>query len=171
MGSGKSLAGLALIFGLVGVGLGGYTFYSQIIVPIMNPPPDPYVPSTWYDQNLAFVDALPSAERANITDLNVIINVKTGEGVNFYYNGVADLFGDLAYMGFAIGIDGTRIVDSSISVYLTGEGFENYQIPVSIIYSSNTITQGIHNITILFSGSNESQSVLRNRLLVQTYKI
>lgn len=68
-----------------------------------------------------------------------------------------------------IGIDGTSISDSHIGVYITAGALDTTQIPVSIVYSSDTITPGIHNITVIFNSGDSSQAVLRSRLLVQTY--
>jgi len=113
MGDNKGLLGLALILGLAGVGLSGYT----VIVSIAGPPSDQYIQNSWYKQNLGLVYALPSQEIGTIPNLNTSISVKSGEGVVFYYNGVADLYG-WAYMNFWIAIDGITISDSHISLYI-----------------------------------------------------
>ena len=168
MAKGRGLAVLGVLLGLIGTGLGGYTFLTQVVFTDVDSSTESYVQGSWYDQKLSFVDALPSQEIGNITDLNVLINVKSNESVVFYYNSVADLYG-WAYMNFWIAIDGSRISDSHIGVYITAEEYDTTQIPVAIVYSSSSITQGIHNITVAFNAIDTSQAVLRSRLFVQTY--
>ena len=91
MENNKSIIIMAIIFGLTGIGLSGYYIYSQIM--LINDLPSEYNPSSWYVQHLGIVVALPSQEKRDIPDLNITISLNDGEGVVFYYNGLADLTG------------------------------------------------------------------------------
>ena len=66
-------------------------------------------------------------------------------------------------------IDGTTISDSHIGLYVTADPFEGNQFPVSITYASGSISQGFHNVSVMFNANNTNQAVFRSRFFIQTF--
>jgi len=168
MAKGKGLAVLALIFGISGLGLG---LYSYIL--IQTPTTEitrSGIHRTWYNYDKTTYFSNPTSTNITIADLLINFSVEPNEYLYLNYVGEACAqTGFLSYVQVWFELDGVILdgpEDPDFYYITTGNRISG---PVSLQHSLDNITLGIHNITISFLGSDPTNYLQKQSLLVQTY--
>ncbi|MFW9949648.1 MAG: hypothetical protein ACFFKA_05945, partial [Candidatus Thorarchaeota archaeon] len=123
MGNGKGLAVLAIILGVIGIGMGGYAIISQIFTPKVEIKESNY----WYAQQ-GYQDLW--GEWSSFENLSLIISVVTGEKVFVSYTGKLTIFN--AYAKFQIAVNDIQEPASEAYLY-TGTSFTIIQVSLQYI--------------------------------------
>lgn len=165
---GKGLAVLALIFGISGLGLGLYSFI------LIHTPTTEITRSgihrTWYNYNQTTYYTDPASVAITIVDLLINFSVETNEYVYVNYVGEAT-----AQTGSFSFVHGWFELDGNV---LGGQEYPDFYFlttgnrtvgTVSLQHSLDNVTPGIHNITIRVLGSDPTNYLQKQSLLVQTY--
>lgn len=162
---GKALGISALIFGLIGAGLGGYVFVTSIVFPTVEITETPSIQNTWFI-NKTTQCTLGVFAYAYLSPNSHVISVNPGESVYILFTGYLRLETTATHADFAIYIDGTLKTYSLITRTSTG----TERMMVSIQYGVSWISPGTHNISVWGEADLASQVIYRTALLVQTYK-
>ena len=168
MTKGKGLAVLALIIGISGLGLG---LYSYIL--IQTPTTEitrSGVHRTWYTYDQTTYYTNPASFAITMVDLLINFTVETNEYAYVNYVGEACAQnGSLSYLHVWFEVDGVILGgsdDPDFYFLTTGDRIVG---SVSLQHSLDNLTLGIHNITIRALGSDPTNYLQKQSLLVQTY--
>jgi len=168
MAKGKGLAVLALLFGISGLGLGLYSF-----ILIQTPTTEitkSGIHRTWYNYDQTTYYTNPASFAITMVDLLINFAVETNEYAYVNYIGEACAqTGSLSYVHVWFELDGVILggpEDPDFLYITTGDRISG---PVSLQHSLDNITLGIHNVTISFLGSDPTNYLQKQSLLVQTY--
>jgi hypothetical protein len=161
---GKKLGISALIFGLIGAGLGGYSFVNTFFQP--TEVVSPSIQDTWFVYDMPGT-TLGDGVYDYLEPTSLIISVNPNESVYMLFT---------CYIRFD-----TTATDAHIEIYLDGSSVNTFyyitrtstgieRVPVSIQYGDSTISSGTHNVSVWGYSNIADQWVYRCALLVQTYK-
>ncbi|MFW9972909.1 MAG: hypothetical protein ACFFDF_22170 [Candidatus Odinarchaeota archaeon] len=156
---GNKLGISALIFGLIGAGLGGYVFVANTFFPVRSS-----IQNTW------FIYDMPGTELGDgvfdyLEPTSLVISVNPNENVYILFT---------CYITFD-----TTATEAVINIYIdtisviwywimrTSTGQE--RVPVSVQYGG-AISSGTHNVSVWGYSDIANQWCYRCALLVQTYK-
>jgi len=168
MSNGKGLSIIALLVALSGLGLGIYTFVFPS-VQVQVPDTNFEIQETWFKSYSTDFYTNPIATFLVIDALRINFNVSLGESVYLLYIGMAAVFG----AGFSL-IQINFVVDGTVETHPIGpqlifasEGADQYG-SVSL-QTIKTLSPGLHNVTISVWGTNSTNGVTQNTLLIQTF--
>lgn len=168
MSNGKGLSILALLIAISGLGLGIYTF---VFPPIQVQVPDTNfeIQETWFNSYSTDVYTNPVATFIVIDPLRINFTVNPGESVYFLYIGLAAVFGaGLSLIQINFELDGT-ILTHPLGPQLIFASNSADQYGSVALQTTKTLSPGLHNVTISVWGTNSSNGVTQNNLLVQTF--
>ena len=178
--SGVVIAIIGLIIGAAGLGVGAYsyiTFQAQIealddrLDDVEDGLEDRSVQKTWYDEVL--VDWKPSATYTNETITDLSINIQVGENeavyILFVTRVTSFVYSQYAAMSFRFTIDGV-IINKPYTAAGSHDQKDNHQYtPVVLQYSTNTLSEDSHTISVAVESRQSSAYARHCTLLVQTY--
>ncbi|MFX0004840.1 MAG: hypothetical protein ACFFAA_13665 [Promethearchaeota archaeon] len=168
MSSGKALSIVALIIGISGLGLGIYTFVFppvQVQVPNNNFE----IQETWFNYYSTDVYTNPIASFIVVDPLRINFTVNPGEMAYFLYIGMAAVFGSgLSLIQINFVLDGI-IQTHPIGPQLIFASKDADQYGSVALQTTKTLSPGSHNLTISLWGTNSSNGVTTNSLLIQTF--
>lgn len=178
--SGVAIAIIGLIIGGAGLGLGAYSyinFQAQIdaldgkIDDVEDIVDEISVRGMWYDELIA--DWQPSAINTNetITGLSVTFTINEGEKAYFLFVSRVHYFGAAGYnwMLFRFALDGVIINSPAQAAGSTNLDETAQFIPVSLQYSTDTLSTGTHTVTIVSESRTLTAYARTSTLMVQTY--
>jgi hypothetical protein len=166
MSNGKGLGILALLIGISGLGLGIYTL---VFPPVQVQDTDFGIQETWFSYYTTDVFTNPPASFIFIDPLTINFTVNSGESVYILYVGMAAVFGaGLSLIQINFVLDGT-ILTYPIGPQLIFASNSADQYGSVALQTTRTISAGFHNVTISIWGTNSSNGVTSNSLLVQTF--
>ncbi|TFF83713.1 MAG: hypothetical protein EU552_02845 [Promethearchaeota archaeon] len=166
MANGKGLIITALLFGLIGAGLGGYAFFQTTLAPLFGLSEQPSDTETWYDE-VYQISILQDSTPVPLTGLSVVITTSEVVSLHVLYTGYARIntvLGDDVYM--AIYINDVRETDE---YYVNAFGVattERYDIDLQ--YYNSSLPVGTYNITVWAEVDDTSTVFFMNSLFVQT---
>jgi len=170
----SGLSIIAIVISILCIGLSGFVFFQSFI----------YVPTTqenraWYDyEGLWNVQPASLANPATLAGLEVIFDVREGESVYFSFTCYVDLDIESShrYIYFWFAINGTKIKNPSMSVYLPkldddwdGGAYKLTQIPVNLQHYNSTIGPGTYSLTVKVTCQFSNDECQQNTLFVQTF--
>ena len=166
---------LALILALGALSLQLYTTF--IIVPDLTnqveSTTEPSITQTKYVNNSAIIKTNPVLTDISIPDLSIKIDVGKDDSVYIEFSsrvGVWEISG-WNYVEVYLAIDNEKIEDAHNKFLInTGSGGSANIVPMTIQYSTSSLSKGEHTITVIIYGANIQNYVNLNTLLVQTYK-
>ena len=165
---GSGLAILALIVGIVAIGLGGYNFYVQTTQTVEE------IGNTWYKSEPDFFTCTIANTYTTFSDLTIQFNINAGESAYFSYNGwifmrLNSPDTGLVYLRVYFSLDGQRLESPHIRAQDYYDGIHYLNRPASLQYFNSSLSPGVHNITIVLYGNYEFNGVRESTLFVQTY--
>jgi hypothetical protein len=162
---GKGLGIAALIFGLIGAGLGGYVFVTNTLFPPTGVVESPSIQDTSF---IYYTNALTLGNSIYdyLDPISLIISVNSNESVYILFTCYVRINSPATEVYLSIYIDGT----SEIYFIITRTSIGLERIPVSIQYGDSTISSGTRNVSVWGYADNVGQFCYRSALLVQTYK-
>jgi len=117
---------------------------------------------------------LTSGSVTEIPEILIDFTANLGETVHFLYTGTA-LVNTSLYLAqpvqlqFQLVLDGTTISHGFTNLITPDMSGENFTVPITLAYTSDTISGLQHNLTVrVYSGANDA-AVYKNKLLVQTF--
>ncbi len=165
----STISVIALLFGLAGLSVG---VISLILPSTPSQQEGVRVTGIWFSES-GDPFYLTSGSATEIPNLLIDFSANSGETIHFLYTGTALLdtspyFGQPAQLQFQFVLDGN--VFSSFTNLITPDmSGENFTVPITLAYTSDTISGLQHNITVrVYSGANDA-AVYKNKLLVQTF--
>ena len=163
----QKTAAVALIFGIIGMGLAGYMFYENKFLPGPEAPTEGSIKNTWYTNKTGmFGIQLNIGSVGYLANLSISASVNSGENIYVLFTAYLRLWPAVSEAFFYIYMDGvdvsyhTRIdrIDTSI----------DQRFSVSLQWGSTTITAGTHNVSVW--GYADGQAYIYTcGLLVQTF--
>jgi len=161
---------ITLILSLAALSLSVITF----ILPGTPPQQDDVrVTGIWFSESDdAFY--LTSGSVTEIPDILIDFKANPGETVHFLYTGTALLNTSLyiaqpAQLQFQLVLDGFTISHGFTNLITPDMSSENFTAPITLTYTSDTISGLMHNLTVkVYSGAHDA-AVYKNKLLVQTF--
>jgi hypothetical protein len=160
---GKGLGVAALIFGLIGAGLGGYVFVANTFFPSTGESPS--IQDTWFIYDVGPCK-LGDFVYNYFDPISLVISVNPNESVYILFTCYVRLDTTATDAYISIYIDGVNQIYFLITRTSTG----TERIPVSIQYGKSTLSSGAHNVSIWGYSNIANQECYRCSLLVQTYK-
>ena len=163
--SASTIAIIALIIGILAGATAVYALYNVNGIQIPSPSgiQDIY---TLEDQTYYYTNPI-TPTFVPVNNLNITFEVGSGETVFFFYSGLFVLLGpgsEFLHLWFSI--DGVRVPEvkaaAEMNVTLTAA------FSVSLSYYNNTLTPGTHNVSVIIRGTDTSNSIRENLLMVQT---
>lgn len=161
--SGKGLAIFAVIFGILGSALGGYSAFT-----LLTDTDATNIKGTWYETDNAH---LCSGGWEYLDTLEVIFTVNPGENVYLLYNSYVKVEGFYCY--FELHIDGTQ---EGYQMQITtddGGTFERFSVTLQHFIPSTSVEAaigyGTHNATVYINADNAASIITSNSLFVQTF--
>ncbi|MFX1233953.1 MAG: hypothetical protein ACFFBY_05270 [Promethearchaeota archaeon] len=166
MSKGKGLSILALLIALSGLGLGIYTF---VFPPVQVSDTNFEIQETWFNSYSTDVFTNPIASFIVIDPLLLNFTVNPGESVHFLYIGMAAVFGGgLSLIQINFVLDGT-IQAHPVGPQCIFASDSADQYGSVALQATKILSPGLHNVTISVWGTNSSNGVTSNSLLVQTF--
>ncbi|MBD3215964.1 MAG: hypothetical protein GF311_25355 [Candidatus Lokiarchaeota archaeon] len=161
-GKGIAIVALALVIGTI-----GFLLYSMVILE-----PESTIRGTWYDSNETRYNTNPTLTLITIPDLSITFEKQPGESVYILFSSRAGVWedGGWEYIEVYLAIDGNRIneANNKFLLYTSSGGSANI-VPMTLQYTANELSNGVHEVTVIIYGSHSSNYVDSNTLLVQTY--
>ncbi|MBY9005917.1 MAG: hypothetical protein KGD63_04080 [Candidatus Lokiarchaeota archaeon] len=161
----QKTATLGLIFGILGLGLGGYIFVESKILPMLGIPSGDSIKNTWYIGNVVASPITGSIEY--LFPFSLIITVNSGEnmygsftGYTLFNVGVAEVYLYVYIDGIYSSGDYMRITRTDTS------GDERYSFAFQ--WFINTISAGTHNISMWGRMAGGTGYLYTGNLLIQT---
>ncbi|MFX1346667.1 MAG: hypothetical protein ACFFBC_07450 [Promethearchaeota archaeon] len=161
--SGKGLAIFAVIVGILGAALAGYSAFILFTATDAT-----NIKGTWYATDNSHVCS-GGWEYLDTLELNFTVN--SGENVYLFYNSYVKVEGFYCY--FEIHIDGSQVgyqMQITTDDNLTFERFSvalQHYIPSTLVEAS--IGYGAHNASIYVNADNSSTIIASNSLFIQTF--
>lgn len=146
MSSSKGLSVFALIIGIIGLGLAGYTFF--LVLPIQTVKEQTSVQNMWSTSYNG-----PSIDVYNvdtiIPNLSVEATVYSGESLHVLYNTnvFMDCDGAIEILFVYVSLNGQKVGESATNFGANHD--HNIWGQLSLQYSNSTISAGIYNISII----------------------
>jgi len=161
---------ITLLLSLAALSLSVMTF----ILPGTPPQQDDIrVTGIWFSES-DDVFYLTSGSVTEIPEILIDFTANLGETVHFLYTGTA-LVNTSLYLAqpvqlqFQLVLDGTTISHGFTNLITPDMSGENFTVPITLAYTSDTISGLQHNLTVrVYSGANDA-AVYKNKLLVQTF--
>jgi len=154
----KTVGALALILGVIGVGLGGYVFVTDTFFPA-----ESSLQNTWFVQQDSSC-SLGYNSYSYLSPNSHLISVGQGESVYILFTGYHVSFGaSSAY--YAIMLD--DVLQTYTILTSTGTGTE--RMTIAIQYGISGLSAGTYNISVWGYATIDMQSCYGSALLVQTY--
>ena len=167
MGNGKGFAIIALILALGSILLAGFPY----IQPYIFPATDPKIDSVWYSE--ARSNYNPITSYTAIPDLDIIINVETGQNVFVSFNSQAILQTDGTYQYIAIHVmnNDALVAPSWTQIADRASAGSVIRHSLNLQYTIASLSTGSYNITIaVVTGTMIGNSIEDCSLLIMTYK-
>jgi len=161
---GKALGISALIFGLIGAGLGGFVFVTNTIFPMVGITETPSVQKTWFIQREGACE-LGEFSYAYLSPISHVISVHQGESAYVLFTGYHRYSVEGLEAYYAIMLDDLTQTYTLISRTSTG----TERVIISMQYSFSGLPPGTYNISIWAYSNTALQYCYRAALLVQTY--
>ena len=172
---GSGLAILALLVGIVAIGIGGYNFYVQTTQTVEEPTQTvEEIGNTWYKSEPDYFRCSIANTYKTFSDLTVQFNISSGESAYFSYNGwifmrLNSPTQGLIYLRVYFSLDGQRLESPHIRAQDYYDGSTYIHLPASLQHFNSSLSPGVHNITIVLYGNFEFNGVRESTLFVQTY--
>ncbi len=165
---GSVLAILALIVGIVAIGIGGYNIYVQTTQTIDE------IGNTWYKSEPNLFTCSPAYAYKTFSDLTIQFNISSGESAYFSYNGwifmrLTSPTTGITALAVYFSLDGRRLESPHIEAQDYYDGVTYLKFPASLQYFNSSLSPGVHNITIVIYGNYNINGVRDSTLFVQTY--
>ncbi len=159
MSKSSVLAVLALIVGASGVGLGAY----QILLVT---PSQSGIKNTWYsfDKDSHYAGQAPLD--IAIDSLLIIFSVSSGESVYLHFNTMLHVPGSVSFI-FNFVVDSVILLGSLYPDWIIEQ--TNSTLAVSLQLSLDSVSAGVHNVTIGIYSRDAVNYISSSSLLVQTY--
>ena len=134
MAKGSALAIVALLIGIGGLSVGGYSLFSVLT--------ESGVHRTYYDQKLDTYTTPSSLNWYDIPDISILFQVDAGESVYFSFTCIAliDPLTAVAQMSFRLKIDGFSIIDSWATVGPTSTGISDIFLSVALQWRNASLS-------------------------------
>ena len=168
MGKGTGLAIIALIIGLGGLGVG---FYSVIILPttiIQEVSGESKINQIWtVEQPTGYY---PSGSYYDIPDMDVSINVNTGENVIISFN--CEFTADVGVLigGVRLMIDNAEIPSSrrEFNIETSGGALMGYSLTTHVLIDD--LIAGVYEIEVQAFGAGTNEKIDEGLLIIYTFK-
>ncbi|MBN1215521.1 MAG: hypothetical protein JXA99_08750 [Candidatus Lokiarchaeota archaeon] len=167
MGNGKGLAIIALILALGSILLAGFPY----IQPYIFPAADPKIDNVWYSE--ARSNYTPITSYTAIPDLDIIINIETGQNVFVSFNSQAVLQadGNSQYIAIHVMNNDALIAASWTQIADRASVGSVIRHSLNLQYTIASLSTGSYNITIaVVTGTMIGNSIEDCSLLIMTYK-
>ena len=165
MSNGKGLTFLALILGLVGIGLGGYSVITTVLTP---PTETPGVQNYWYINNFGSLPVTNTGQFVYVSPLSLIITVNEGEDVYVSYSGYAEFNPGGSELRILVYYNEQQTAFEVRFEIPNPASDVRYPFAVQGIIAS--ASPGTHNISIRADASDALTEVWRSSLYVTTLK-
>ena len=155
------------ILAIAGLGLSGYMFLKNEIIF----PSNTVIKHIWYVEDFDSKYDPDEVSFNDITSMNILATVNTGESLYLLFNAHAGAYGSGAPSSIRIKIkmNGILLDQPEIYVGVTGGNTDTYS-SICLQYSNRTIPAGIYNISICARRTTGSSNWMEDRtLLVYTY--
>ncbi|TFF87743.1 MAG: hypothetical protein EU549_04180 [Promethearchaeota archaeon] len=169
MSNGKGIAITGLIFGIIGLGLGGYVFFNNTLAPLFGlktpPTAEPQQEiENYYSFNGSYLPPSTSVLN-NIKSISIEFSVLKNASLYVLYNSYIlttnpDTIETFLYVnGIKKGVLGIKLtVDSTSTI----------RSPLALQYYNKTINPGTYNISIWVETNDPITTLYENSLYVQT---
>jgi len=166
----STISYLALLLGLAGLSVG---VISLVLPSTPSQQEGVRVTGIWFSEsNDAFY--LTSGSATEIPNLLLDFSINPGETVYFLFTGTALLdtspyLAQPAQLQFQLVLDGIVPSPGFTNLITPDMSGENFTVPITLAYTSDTISGLQHNLTVrVYSGANDA-FVYKSKLLVQTF--
>jgi hypothetical protein len=161
MSNGKGIAIAGLIFGLVGLGLGGYVFYDNTLAPLLgfkSPIVAPEIDEYYVSQNTY---QFTNLVLHYIDPMSVVFTATKNSSLYVMFNCYAYITtADTVYVRIYVN-------DDAKSLYMRASG-ENIRAPFAIQYYDSSIPAGSYNVSIRGDAGQNTTFFYGLNLYVQT---
>jgi len=164
MAKGSALAILALLIGIGGIAVGGYSLFSILT--------EPGVHRTYQDSRTNPYTPPSEDSWAVIPGLSITFQVDAGESVHFLFTCTVyfEPVSGIRWNHFVLKVDGSRIYESQATVGPTGGTATEYHYSVALQYCNTTMPSGQHVVVVEYQRETNANSYADNCwLFVQTY--
>lgn len=163
MAKSTGLAAVALIIAIGALGLGVY----QVFFVSAPTGGDSGVKNSWSDLFYTSVDTNPVSTWIPVDQLLINFTVNTGESAFFLFSTLVTVqAGTSMTLNFAL--DGVRLTGPPHPWWVVQATGTLIQTPISFHYTLETISAGIHNLSIHIFGGNIGNGIFASTLFAQT---
>jgi len=169
MAKSSGLAVFALIIAIGALGLGVYQIFF-VSAPTGSTGGDSGIRNIWSDHHYTSVKTNPTETWIHVDHLLINFTVSTGESAFFLFSTLATVqAGVPKYIQLNFALDGIRLSGPAHPWWTFQTQGEVIRAPISFHYVFETISAGVHNLSIHIYGNDISNEIFSSTLLVQTF--
>lgn len=168
MSKGSGLAVLALLVALGALGLGIYQIF--FAAPAVTTEEASGIKKTWYRSTIDSIYTNPKGVDISIDDLLINFTVGSGESVYFLFNAYAVVQSTpSSWISFHFELDGVRLNYPEYPYWMLQSELERMGAAISCQLSLDSVSEGVHNATIIIRANHDFNYIFSSSLLIQTY--